>query len=91
MGPTGLTPDYLIRTEHLLRPWRMDEVDTYLRLKRDPDVVRYLYGDPLTPHLAAAKLASLHATVTDPGQWTNAAIFGILAAEWAARRSRRPH
>jgi len=76
-GPvvTGLVPDFPIRTERLLlRPWRMDELDIYHRMRGDPEVVRFLYGHPLSREEARVKLASLRSTLTEPGQWTNLAV-----------------
>jgi len=78
-GPTvtGLAPDYPIRTERLLlRPWRSDEEATFFRLRGDPEVVRYLYQEPITRDEAGEVLAqrsSLHA-ITEPGQWLNLAV-----------------
>jgi RimJ/RimL family protein N-acetyltransferase len=94
-GPevTGLAPDYPIRTERLLlRPWRPDEVDTYHRLKGDPDVVRFLYDAVLTREEAAAKLRSLRSTLTEPGQWMNVAVelaatndvVGVVGLGWVS-------
>ncbi len=72
---SGLSPDYPIRTKRLLlRPWRNSEVDTYLELKRDPKLIRYLYDEPLVAEEAPARLASLRSTLTAPGQWINVAV-----------------
>jgi len=76
-GPvvTGLTPDYRIPTERLLlRPWRPDDLDTYHRLRGDPEVARFLYDRPLDRDGARAKLASLRTTISEPGQWVNLAV-----------------
>jgi RimJ/RimL family protein N-acetyltransferase len=72
---SGLAPGYPVRTARLLlRPWRGDELDTYHRLRGDPEVARFLYDRPLDRDEARAKLASLRSTITEPGQWTNVAV-----------------
>jgi RimJ/RimL family protein N-acetyltransferase len=81
---SGLSPAYPIRTHRLLlRPWRSDEVGTYLRLRRDPSVVRYLYDDPLVADEAPAKLTSLRSTLAAPGQWINVAVEVATTGEVA--------
>jgi RimJ/RimL family protein N-acetyltransferase len=85
-GPqvTGLDPDYPIRTGRLLlRPWRIDDLDTYHRLWGDPEVVRFLYDRPLSRTEARAKLASLRTTVSEPGQWLNVAVEVTATGEVA--------
>jgi RimJ/RimL family protein N-acetyltransferase len=63
-----LSPKYPIRTARLaIRPWRSDELDVYHALRRDPSVTRYLYSEPLSRDEAAAKLAGLQSTITEPG------------------------
>ncbi len=80
----GLAPDYPIRTPRLLlRPWRADEVDTYHRLFGDPEVVRFRYEDPVDRDGAAAKLATLRSTLTEPGQWISLAVEVAMTGEVA--------
>jgi RimJ/RimL family protein N-acetyltransferase len=80
----GLAPEYPIRTERLLlRPWHLDDLATYQRLRGDPEVVRYLYDSPLDRDEARAKLASLRTTLTGPGQWVNVAVEVAATGEVA--------
>jgi RimJ/RimL family protein N-acetyltransferase len=85
-GPSsaGLSPAYPLRTERLvLRPWRPDEIDTYHRLRGDPEVVRYLYDEPLARDVAEAKLASLSSSIAAPGDWINVAVDAAATGEVA--------
>ena len=85
-GPqvTGLAPDFPIRTERLLlRPWRPDDLDTYHRLRSDPEVARFLYDRPLSRAEARAKLASLRTTISEPGEWVNVAVEVTSSGEVA--------
>jgi RimJ/RimL family protein N-acetyltransferase len=70
-----LSPAYPLRTPRLsLRPWREHEVDRYHQLRGDPEVVRYLYDEPLTRQQAADKLAGLRSQITAAGMWINLAV-----------------
>ncbi len=85
-GPSsaGLSPAYPLRTERpVLRPWRLDDLDTFHRLRRDPEVVRYLYDEPLTRDLADAKLRSLNSSIAAPGDWINVAVEVAATGEVA--------
>ena len=82
--PAGLSPAYPLRTERLvLRPWRLAELDTFHRLRGDPEVVRYLYDEPLTRDLADAKLRSLKSSIAAPGDWINVAVEVAASGEVA--------
>ena len=85
-GPaiTGLVPDYPIRTDRLLlRPWRLDESDTFHRLRGDPEVARFLYQRPLSRAEADTALAAQCSTITEPGQWMNVAVEVAATGEVA--------
>ena len=70
-----LKPGYPIRTGRLLlRPWRLDEIDSYHEMRAHPDVARYLYDEPLTRRQALAKLRGLRSVITEPDQWINLAV-----------------
>ena len=72
---SGLHPTYPLRTERLLlRPWRSDELEVFLRLRGDPDVARFLYDEPLDRDAARAKLDSLSDGFDGPGEWLNLAV-----------------
>ena len=72
---TGFAPEYPIRTDRLLlRPWRLDELDVYHRMRGDPEVVRYLYDPPLRRDETREKLATLRSSIDEPGQWINVAV-----------------
>ncbi len=58
-----------------LRALTEDDLDDHHRLFGDPDVVRYLYDEPLTSAEAEAHLAKrLHPDLPAEGHWTNLAI-----------------
>ena len=67
----------------MLRPWRLAELDTFHRLRGDPEVVRYLYDEPLTRDLADAKLRSLKSSIAAPGDWINVAVEVAASGEVA--------
>ncbi len=80
-GPevTGLRPAYPIRTERLaLRPWDPSDLDAFHRLRGDPEVVRYLYGYPMTRDEAETRLGAQSSAITECGRWMNLAV--LLAA-----------
>jgi len=75
VAPPAFQPSFPIRTDRLaLRPWRPDEVDVYHSLRGDPEVVRYLYDDPLSHAQAADRLARLRSEITEPDAWMNLAV-----------------
>lgn len=52
-----MQPDYPIRTKRLLlRPFTRDDQAAYLASHSRPDVMRYLYEEPLTPEQSAASV-----------------------------------
>ncbi len=70
-----LRPSFPIRTERLaLRTWRLDEVDVYHALRGDPEVVRYLYDEPLSHSEAGNRLKRLRGEITEPDAWMNLAV-----------------
>lgn len=73
--PPNLQRSFPIRTERLLiRPWLAEELERYHSLRGDPDVVRFLYEEPLTRAEAAEKLARLRTGITETGVWMNLAV-----------------
>jgi RimJ/RimL family protein N-acetyltransferase len=85
-GPviTGLAPEYPIRTERLLlRPWGPDEVDTFHRLRSDPEVARFLYQGPLSREEADTRFAAQRSTITTTDQWMNLAVEVAATGEVA--------
>jgi RimJ/RimL family protein N-acetyltransferase len=89
----GLHPTYPVGTRRLLlRPWRADELDTYHRLCGDPEVVRYLYDEPVDRDGARTRLAALRSALTEPGQWANlaaeerssATVVGDVGIGWVS-------
>ncbi len=68
-------PSFPIRTDRLaLRPWRLDEGDLYHALRGDPEVVRYLYDEPLSRSEAVDRLRGLRNEITEPNAWMNLAV-----------------
>jgi len=65
-----------LRTHRLvLRALTLDDLDDHHRLFSDPDVVRFLYDEPLTRDEAAAHLAGrLGAELPVDGGWMNLAV-----------------
>ena len=65
-----------MHTERLvLRALTADDLDDHLRLYGDPDVVRYLYDEPMDREQAAAHLAlRLDSSLPDEGHWVNLAV-----------------
>lgn len=68
--------DLPIRTERLtLRALTADDLDHHWRLVRDPEVVRYLYEEPLDRDAAARHLEKrLVAQLPAEGEWLNLAV-----------------
>ena len=52
----------------------MDDLDAFAAQRADPDVVRYLYDEPMTRAEAARRLAELRAELTCPDTWMNLAV-----------------
>jgi RimJ/RimL family protein N-acetyltransferase len=81
-----LAPDYPLMTARLLlRPWQMEDLDTYHQLMGDPEVVRYLYGEPLTREQSEESLGHRSPVITEPDRWMNLAVVvsatGLVAGE----------
>ncbi len=81
-----LTPDYPLATDRLLlRPWQMEDLDTFHQLMGDPEVVRYLYGEPLTRQQCEESLRNRSPVITEPDRWMNVAVVvsdtGLVAGE----------
>ena len=68
--------DLPIRTERLtLRALTGDDLDDHWRLVRDPEVVRYLYEEPMDRGAAATHLEKrLVAQLPGEGEWLNLAV-----------------
>ena len=68
--------DLPIRTERLtLRALTVDDLGDHWRLVRDPEVVRYLYEEPMDRDAAAAHLEKrLAARLPGEGEWLNLAV-----------------
>jgi RimJ/RimL family protein N-acetyltransferase len=68
-------PELPIETERLcLRAWSMDDLDAYASQRADPDVVRYLYDEPMSREEAAIRLAELRSELPGPDVWMNLAV-----------------
>lgn len=65
-----------IRTERLLlRPLRADDIDAHWRMFSHPEVIRYLYEEPLTREAAVEHLGRrLGIEAPDEGVWLNPAV-----------------
>ena len=97
-GSGAWAPAYPISTARLwLRPWRPEELDRYHQVRGNPEVVRYLYDEPLTRGQAAEKLAGLHTEITAPGMWINLAVevvgsgvvVGDVGLAWTSQSHRQ--
>ncbi|MDG4767927.1 GNAT family N-acetyltransferase [Solwaraspora sp. WMMD406] len=69
--PSGLRPDYPVRTERLLlRPLTIDDVDALLAYRSLPDVCRYVPFGPMTRDEIVRRLSTMWANtgLTDDGQ-----------------------
>jgi RimJ/RimL family protein N-acetyltransferase len=74
---TAGAPDWPLETERLvLRPYVRGDLEAYHAIRSQPEVVRYLYGDPLTLEGAREKLDLLirSATLSAEDDWLAAAI-----------------
>lgn len=70
-----LRPELPIATDRLrLRAWTMDDLDVFARQRADPDVVRYLYDEPMTRETAAHRLSELKGELSGPDEWLNLAV-----------------
>jgi RimJ/RimL family protein N-acetyltransferase len=58
----------------MLRPWDPSDLDVFLRLRGDPEVVRYLYGYPMTRDEAETRLGAQRSAITECGSWMNLAV-----------------
>ncbi len=75
MAALPFRPSFPIRTDRLaLRPWRLDEEEVYHTLRGDPEVVRYLYDEPLSRTEAVNRLTRLRSEITEPDAWMNLAV-----------------
>jgi RimJ/RimL family protein N-acetyltransferase len=68
-----------------LRPWQTEDLDVYHQLMGDPEVVRYLYGEPLTRQQSEESLGRRAPVITETDQWMNLAVVvaasGVVAGE----------
>jgi RimJ/RimL family protein N-acetyltransferase len=96
---SSAAPDWPLETERLvLRPYEDGDLDAYYAVRSQPEVVRYLYEEPLTLEQAREKVARLvRSTALDAeGDWLSAAIrtreaggyVGDVAFHWASVQHR---
>ena len=74
---TVVAPDWPLETERLvLRPYEERDLDAYHAIRSQPEVVRYLYDEPLGLDEAREKLARLVAgrTLEAEGAWLSTAV-----------------
>src|SRR5208282_1039852 len=68
-------PTLPIETERLrLRAWTMGDLDAFADLYGDPDVVRYLYDEPLSREAAGVRLGEYRDHLPEPDRWMNLAV-----------------
>ena len=96
---TAASPDWPLETERLrLRPYEKSDLDAYHAIRSQPEVVRYLYEDPLTLEQARKKLELLvdSRTLDAEDDWLAAAIslrdpgtyLGDVAFHWVSVQHR---
>jgi RimJ/RimL family protein N-acetyltransferase len=99
-APSGLQPDYPIRTLRLdLRPHRRDDLDDLFAFHSRPDVVRYVPWPVRDREQTAAALEVKlgQGTLTEPGQWLvlaaelrqTATVVGEVLLKWASSTDRQ--
>lgn len=74
-----MRPDYPLKTDRLvLRPFEEHDLDDLHAYRSDPEVCRYLYGEPATLEDSADRLTKCltMSELTEEGQWL------VLAAYW---------
>ena len=92
-------PEWPLETERLvLRPYERGDLEAYHATRSNPDVVRYLYDDPLTLEKAREKLDLLmrSTTLAAEDDWLAAAIVvrdsggyaGDVAFHWVSMQHR---
>lgn len=70
-----LQPTYPIDTARLrLRPWTADDLDAFAEQRSHPEVMRYLYDEPMTREEAAERLGRMRSVFNEPGEWVNLAV-----------------
>jgi RimJ/RimL family protein N-acetyltransferase len=52
----------------------MDDLDAFAAQRADPEVVRYLYDEPMTREMAAARLAGQRSELEGLDSWMNLAV-----------------
>jgi RimJ/RimL family protein N-acetyltransferase len=88
-------PEWPLETERLvLRPYEWGDLEAYHAIRSQPEVMRYLYGDPLTREVAREKLDLLirSASLAAEDDWLAAAIVlrdsgdyvGDVAFHWVS-------
>jgi RimJ/RimL family protein N-acetyltransferase len=96
---TVSSPDWPLETERLvLRPYEESDAEAFHGIRSQPDVVRYLYEEPLTAEQAREKVTLLAGSrsLEAEGDWVSAAIVvresgayvGDVAFHWASVRHR---
>lgn len=92
-------PEWPLETERLvLRPFAEDDVTWFHAIRSQPEVVRYLYGEPLTFEEARQKVAQLAASRSFSAEddWFSAVIVlrdsgdavGDVAFHWVSEQHR---
>jgi RimJ/RimL family protein N-acetyltransferase len=88
-------PTFPLHTERLvLRPLVPGDLDSHHRLFGDPDVVRYLYDEPMDRRGAAAHLTRrCRSELPGEGEWLNLAVEadGAFVAEVGVSLTSRAH
>jgi len=94
--PFTVDPGDPIRTERLtLRPFTEGDLDVVFAMLSDPDVVRYLYDEPMTEEQARAALARKigNRAIAAEGDWLSLAVevsatgetVGDVMIQWVSR------
>jgi RimJ/RimL family protein N-acetyltransferase len=96
----GVRPDYPLTTDRLvLRPFTEHDLDDLHAYRSDPEVCRYLYGEPATLEDSEQRLEKslTMSELTEEGQWLVLAVhfpeqgrvIGDVVLKWVSEKDRQ--
>ncbi len=95
-----MRPDYPLKTNRLiLRPFEPSDLDDLHAYRSNPEVCRYLYGEPATPEDSEERLKKslTMGELTEEGQWLVLAVefpeagrvIGDVVLKWISEKDRQ--